>query len=150
MSKTIHIYTDGGCHGNPGPGGWAYIIEADGMRHSARGAEARTTNNRMELEAVIRALGYLAEHRMCEDATVHIHTDSQYVRNGITTWIHTWERNGWKTSGKKPVKNRELWMKLRAAEERCRVEWHWVRGHSGHAENEEVDGLVQEAIASLS
>lgn len=146
----IHVYTDGGCHGNPGPGGWAYVLEVDGARHVAKGAENQTTNNRMELTAVIHALTYLYRNGLCEEATVHIHTDSQYVRNGITSWIHTWERNGWKTSAKKPVKNRELWMSLREAEQRCRVEWHWVRGHSGHAGNEEVDGLVQEAISEIS
>jgi len=146
----VHIFTDGGCHGNPGPGGWAFILESGSGRHTERGAAHRTTNNRMELEAVIRALSYAAEHGLCEGATIHVHTDSQYVRNGITSWIRNWERNGWKTSSKKPVKNRELWMKLRDAEKRCRVEWHWVRGHAGHAENEEVDGLVQEAIAALS
>jgi ribonuclease HI len=150
VSGTIHIYTDGGCHGNPGPGGWAYIIEAEGLRHTAEGASLRTTNNRMELEAVIRALTYVADRGLCSEAAVHVHTDSQYVRNGITSWIHTWEKNGWKTSAKKPVKNRELWMQLREAAQRCPVEWHWVRGHSGHAENEEVDALVQKAIASIS
>jgi ribonuclease HI len=149
-AKEIQVYTDGGCHGNPGPGGWAYVLEVDGARYMAKGAENQTTNNRMELTAVIHALTHLYRNGLCEDSTVHIHTDSQYVRNGITSWIHTWERNGWKTSAKKPVKNRELWISLRDAEQRCRVEWHWVRGHSGHAGNEEVDGLVQEAIAEIS
>ncbi|MFP4372949.1 MAG: ribonuclease HI [Spirochaetaceae bacterium] len=149
-TKEVHVYTDGGCHGNPGPGGWAYVLEVDGFRHAEKGAEKRTTNNRMELSAVIHALRHLSRQGLCESATVHIHTDSQYVRNGITSWIHTWEGNGWKTSARKPVKNRELWMSLREAERRCRVEWHWVRGHSGHAGNEEVDGLVQDAIAEIS
>lgn len=149
-AKEIHVYTDGGCHGNPGPGGWAYVLEVDGARYMAKGAEDETTNNRMELTAVINALTHLYRNGLCEESTVHIHTDSQYVRNGITSWIHTWERNGWKTSARKPVKNRELWIRLREAEQRCRVEWHWVRGHSGHAGNEEVDGLVQEAIAEIS
>ena len=148
-SQAVHIFTDGGCHGNPGPGGWAFIVEREGTRHTAHGGAPATTNNRMELEAVIHALEYAAEHGLCT-TSVHIHTDSQYVRNGITTWIINWERNGWKTSAKKPVKNRELWMKLREAEKRCPVEWHWVRGHSGHPQNEEADALVQEAIAAVS
>lgn len=149
-SMGVHIFTDGGCHGNPGPGGWAFIIEGDGTRHTANGGAPATTNNRMELEAVIRALEYVSDHGLCDQYPVHIHTDSQYVRNGITKWIFNWERNGWKTSGKKPVKNRELWMKLREAERNCSVEWHWVRGHSGHLQNEEADALVQEAIAAVS
>ncbi|MFO8064605.1 MAG: ribonuclease HI [Spirochaetota bacterium] len=148
-TEEIHVYTDGGCHGNPGPGGWAFVVEGADLRHSSHGAEAKTTNNRMELEAVIRALTYLAEQGYCEESTVHVHTDSQYVRNGITSWIHSWEKNGWKTAAKKPVKNRDLWIKLREAERLCSVQWHWVRGHSGHAQNEEVDSLVQDAIATL-
>ncbi|MFP4012186.1 MAG: ribonuclease HI [Spirochaetaceae bacterium] len=148
--REIYVFTDGGCHGNPGPGGWAYIIEGADGRQSASGAEAETTNNRMELEAVIRALEYLLGQGYCRDGVIHVFTDSQYVRNGITGWISRWESNGWRTSAKKPVKNRELWMRLRNAEQRCRVEWHWVRGHSGHPENEEVDGMVQEAIRAAA
>src|SRR6056297_2756012 len=147
--EAITIYTDGGCSGNPGPGGWAFVLNDGQLQRERSGGAPATTNNRMELTAVIEALKTVQEELKESNRAIEVYTDSQYVRNGITSWIHNWERNGWKTSARKPVKNRELWIRLRDAEQRCNVEWHWVRGHSGHAGNEEVDGLVQEAIAEI-
>ena len=144
----IDVFTDGGCHGNPGPGGWAYVIETDGQRDEASGGEPDTTNNRMELEAVIQALRAVAQ-RGDEPRTVTVHTDSQYVRNGITTWIRTWMRNGWKTAAKKPVKNQDRWIRLHELESLVGPEWKWVRGHAGNELNERCDELVQQAIARL-
>jgi len=138
------IHTDGACSGNPGPGGWGAILQWNGHTRELKGGEAHTTNNRMELMAAIMALEALK--RGCD---VEIHTDSQYLRDGITKWIHGWKRNGWRTADKKPVKNAELWQRLEAALARHRVAWHWVRGHAGHDLNERADELARMAIAEL-
>jgi ribonuclease HI len=139
----VEIFTDGACRGNPGPGGGAALVRLDsptGARARERervGGEPLTTNNRMELVAAIEALNALT--RPCR---VQLHTDSQYVRDGITRWIHAWQRNGWRTSDRKPVKNADLWQQLLEAVARHRIEWHWVKGHSGHPENDRVDALA--------
>jgi ribonuclease HI len=134
---TVTIYTDGACKGNPGPGGWGALLVADAAEKELFGGETATTNNRMELLAVIRALESLK--RSCD---VDLYTDSQYVKQGIETWIHGWKRNGWKTADRKPVKNADLWQELLDAAGPHRVAWHWVRGHSGHPENDRVDALA--------
>ena len=133
----VEIFTDGACRGNPGPGGWAALLRTGEKEREISGGEPLTTNNRMELRAAIEALNALK--RPC---TVEIHTDSVYVRDGIMKWIHGWMRNGWRTADKKPVKNAELWQELLDAESRHEVRWHWVKGHSGHAENDRVDALA--------
>jgi ribonuclease HI len=133
----VEIFTDGACRGNPGPGGWAALIRSGSREKEIAGGEPLTTNNRMELMAAIRALEAL--RRPCR---VELHTDSQYLRDGITRWIHNWQRNGWRTSDKKPVKNAELWQELLEAARPHRIEWHWVKAHDGHAENERVDALA--------
>ena len=133
----VEIFTDGACRGNPGPGGWAALLRTGDKEREISGGEAHTTNNRMELRAAIEALNALK--RPCR---VEIHTDSNYVRDGITKWIHGWKRNGWRTADKKPVKNAELWQELIDASERHQVVWHWVKGHSGHPENDRVDALA--------
>ena len=138
MSDVVTIHTDGACKGNPGPGGWGALLESRGREKEIFGGEASTTNNRMELTAVIRALETLK--RACE---VELYTDSQYVKNGIEQWIHAWKRNGWKTADKKPVKNAELWQRLDTARQRHDIEWHWVKGHAGHPENERADELAR-------
>lgn len=140
------IYTDGGCHGNPGPGGWAYrIVTPDGaLIASDAGYESATTNNRMELTAVISGLDAAAHRGTC--ASITVVTDSEYVRNGITAWIVAWERNGWRTAKKTPVKNVDLWQRLRELDQRLGPQWAWVRGHAGDANNEACDRAVQEAI----
>ena len=143
----IEIWTDGGCQGNPGPGGWAYIVAADGVEREGSGFESSTTNNRMELTAVREALASLHATPAAATTTLTVHTDSQYVQKGITTWIHTWERNGWRTSGKKPVKNSELWLAISDLSRGRQIRWVWVMGHAGHEKNERCDRLVQEAIA---
>jgi ribonuclease HI len=140
----VVIHTDGACSGNPGPGGWGAILEWSGRRREIKGGEAHTTNNRMELMAAISALEALK--RPCD---VDLHTDSQYLRQGITSWIHGWKRNGWKTADRKPVKNADLWLRLDVAVARHTVHWHWVRGHSGHDLNERADELAREAIAEI-
>jgi ribonuclease HI len=139
--KTVEIFTDGACSGNPGPGGWGAILRYNGTEKELSGGEAETTNNRMELLAAISALSALKEP--CEAV---LHTDSKYVMDGISKWIHGWKKNGWKTSDKKPVKNGELWQALDAATQRHKVEWHWVKGHAGHAENERADELARMAM----
>lgn len=133
----VHIFTDGACRGNPGPGGWAALLRFGTRELELTGGEPMTTNNRMELLAAIRALEKLK--RPCR---VHLHTDSTYVRDGITKWIHGWRRNGWRTANKQPVKNAELWQQLLDATDSHRIDWHWVKGHSGHAENDRVDALA--------
>jgi len=133
----IEIFTDGACRGNPGPGGWAALLRTGHKEREISGGEAHTTNNRMELRAAIEALNALK--RPC---LVELHSDSQYVRDGITRWIHGWQRNGWRTADKKPVKNADLWQELLNAEARHDVKWHWVKGHSGHPENDRVDALA--------
>ena len=134
---SVEIFTDGACRGNPGPGGWAALIRSGTREQEISGGEALTTNNRMELTAAIEALNALK--RPCR---VELHTDSNYVRDGITKWIHAWQRNGWRTADKKPVKNADLWQQLLDAAARHQVRWHWVKGHSGHPENDRVDALA--------
>ena len=133
----VEIFTDGACRGNPGPGGWAALIRMGARERELSGGEPLTTNNRMELLAAIEGLKALK--RPCR---VRLTTDSNYVRDGITKWIHGWRRNGWRTADRKPVKNADLWQALLDAAEPHRVEWHWVKGHSGHAENDRVDELA--------
>ena len=140
----VDIYTDGACRGNPGPGGWAALLSYDGHEKELAGAEAQTTNNRMELTAVIRALQALKRR-----VPVRIYTDSEYVRRGITEWIGGWKRRGWVTAEKKPVKNQDLWQELDALAAANTVEWHWVKGHSGVPGNERVDRLANEAIDAM-
>ena len=140
----IVIYTDGGCSGNPGPGGWAFVLRDSGGETIGSGGEAATTNNRMELRAVIAALAE-AERRE-EGASVVLYTDSQYVKNGITSWIGSWKKNGWRTASKQPVKNRELWEELDAVASRVRPRFLWVEGHAGIEDNERCDALVQAEI----
>ena len=140
----ITVYTDGGSSPNPGTGGWAAILVSGVHKKEIKGGEANTTNNRMELMAAISALEALKK-----PSTVDMHTDSQYVHRGISQYIHTWKRNGWKTAEKAPVKNGELWQRLDAAVVRHDVRWHWVKGHAGHELNERADQLVQEAIADV-
>jgi len=139
---SFDIYTDGGCSGNPGPGAWAFVISRDEETTEGSGFERETTNNRRELTAVIRAL----ETAAAIDGNITIHTDSQYVKNGITQWIKNWERNGWKTSSKEPVKNQELWMRLKSLSDSRVVDWKWLKGHAGHEQNERCDSLVQAEI----
>ena len=138
MSKTVEIYTDGACSGNPGPGGWGVVLRYGGHEKELFGGEANTTNNRMELMAAIMGLELLT--RPC---TVRLTTDSQYVRKGITEWLAGWKRNNWKTASKTPVKNVELWQRLEKAAETHQVQWCWVKGHSGHPENEKADELAR-------
>jgi ribonuclease HI len=138
----VTIYTDGACSGNPGPGGWGALLVYGEKRKVIKGGEPDTTNNRMELMAAIMALSALK--RPC---VVDLWTDSQYVRQGITSWLYGWKSNGWRTADKKPVKNADLWQQLDEARLRHEVHWHWVKGHAGHAENEEVDGLAREGMA---
>lgn len=138
----VVIHTDGACSGNPGPGGWGAILESGPHRKEINGGEARTTNNRMELTAAIEALEALKG-----PSDVELHTDSNYLRGGITSWIKNWKRNGWRTADRKPVKNAELWQRLEQAEARHRVNWHWVKGHAGHDENERADELAREGMA---
>jgi ribonuclease HI len=142
--KVVDIFTDGACSGNPGPGGWGAVLRYDGHEKDIFGGERQTTNNRMELMAAIMALEGLKR-----PVKVRLHTDSQYVKNGITEWIRGWKRNGWRTADKKPVKNVDLWQRLEAALARHEVSWHWVRGHSGHPENERADALARRGIAEL-
>jgi ribonuclease HI len=145
----VKIYTDGGCSGNPGPGGWAYVIVEDtGIIAEKWGAEKNTTNNRMELGAVIAALDFLSVSALSPEK-ITVFTDSQYVQKGITQWIHTWKRNNWQTSGKEPVKNRELWQRLDELAGRFSIQWAWIKGHAGDEFNERCDRMTQEAISSL-
>ncbi len=145
----IRIYTDGGCSGNPGPGAWAYIILQAETRLSSSESAPDTTNNRMELSAVIAALEQVARRREWDRLSLEIYTDSEYVQKGITRWIRAWEVNGWRTSGKQPVKNQDLWKRLRELASRRPVQWHWLAGHAGHPLNEECDRMVRQAIARL-
>ena len=140
-AKRVVIHTDGACSGNPGPGGWGAILEFNGRERELSGGEALTTNNRMELTAAIEALSALKGR-----CAVELHTDSEYLRNGINQWIHRWKRNGWRTAAKKPVKNAELWQALDALAASHDIEWHWVRGHAGHAENERADALARQGM----
>ena len=141
MSCAVVIYTDGACKGNPGPGGWGALLRSGARERELFGGDPLTTNNRMELTAVIRALEALKR-----PSHVSLYTDSQYVQKGISEWIHTWKRKGWKTADKKPVKNEDLWRQLDELAARHEVEWHWVRGHDGHPENERADKLANKGI----
>ncbi len=144
LSELVEIYTDGACRGNPGPGGWAALLRNKDRELLCYGAEAHTTNNRMELRAALEGLTALKRPSM-----VRLTTDSQYVRQGITSWVAGWKRNGWKTSGRQPVKNQDLWAALDAVSSRHRIEWCWVKGHSGHPDNERVDAAANEAIDDM-
>jgi ribonuclease HI len=137
----VVIYTDGACKGNPGPGGWGALLRSGDAERELFGGEAQTTNNRMELTAVIRALESLT--RGC---AVEIYTDSQYVKNGIQTWIHNWKRNGWKTADRKPVKNAELWRELETQAGRHAIAWHWVKGHADNEGNQRADALANRGV----
>lgn len=137
----VEIFTDGACSGNPGPGGWGAVLRFRGQEKELSGGEAETTNNRMELMAAIAALEALK--RPCP---VTLTTDSTYVRDGITRWIHGWRKNGWKTAAKKPVKNEDLWKRLDAAAKGHKIDWRWIKGHAGHPENERADALARAAI----
>ncbi len=141
----IEIFTDGACSGNPGPGGWGAILRWRGHEKELSGGENPTTNNRMELMAAIAALETLKR-----PSSVAVYTDSTYVRDGITKWIHGWKRNGWRTSAKKPVKNEDLWRRLDQALSPHAVDWHWVKGHAGHPENERADQLARDAAVSVN
>ena len=137
----VEIHTDGACRGNPGPGGWGAWLVSGSHERELWGGEAHTTNNRMELTAAIEALAALKRH-----CRVQLYTDSQYVRNGITEWLPQWKKRGWKTAGRKPVKNVDLWVRLEQEIERHEVHWHWVRGHSGHDGNERADALANRGV----
>jgi ribonuclease HI len=143
-NKKVEMYTDGACRGNPGPGGWGVLLRYNGVEKELHGGEAETTNNRMELMAAIQGLEALTR-----PVVVDLTTDSQYVMKGITEWLDNWQRRGWKTSANKPVKNYELWQRLIAALEKHEVHWHWVRGHTGHPENERADELANQGIDEL-
>ena len=135
------IYTDGACSGNPGPGGWGALLQFGEHERELKGGERNTTNNRMELTAAIAALEILK--RACK---VQLHTDSTYLRDGMTCWIHNWKRNGWRTTAKKPVKNFDLWQRLDKAIQRHDIEWHWIKGHAGDPGNEAADALAQQGL----
>jgi len=145
VAEVVRIYTDGACKGNPGPGGWGALLRYGDHERELWGGDPATTNNRMELLAVIRALESLK--RRCE---VEVYTDSQYVRNGITTWMADWKRRGWKTADRKPVKNMDLWQRLDTLAADHHVRWHWVRGHAGHDGNERADQLANRGVAELA
>ena len=144
MESEVEIFTDGACSGNPGPGGWGALLRYQGREKTLSGAERDTTNNRMEMMAAIRSLESLK--RPCR---VRLTTDSKYVKDGITSWIHGWKKRGWKTAARQPVKNADLWQRLDKAVQAHQVSWHWVRGHSGHPENERADQLATEAIRTI-
>jgi ribonuclease HI len=145
QSDVVHIYTDGACKGNPGVGGWGALLQSGGRVRELFGGEPATTNNRMELMAVIRALEALKK-----PCRVRLHTDSQYVQLGISRWIHGWKKNGWRTADKKPVKNADLWRELDELAARHEIEWLWVKGHAGHEGNERADVLANLGAASVS
>jgi ribonuclease HI len=142
--ETVEIFSDGACRGNPGPGGWGAILRLNDVEKELFGGEAATTNNRMELTAVIRALEALKRA-----SRVRLYTDSQYVQKGISQWIHEWKRRGWRTADKKPVKNADLWRRLDELAAQHDIEWHWVRGHAGHVENERADRLANRGIPGV-
>lgn len=144
MSEAVEIFTDGACRGNPGPGGWAAVLRYREHEKVISGAEPETTNNRMELMAAIAALEALKR-----GSRVVLTTDSQYLRRGVREWMATWKKNGWRTASKQPVKNRDLWERLDAARHRHDIEWHWVKGHSGHPENERADQEANKAIDAM-
>ncbi len=144
MSEVVEVYTDGACKGNPGVGGWGVLLRVGTRTRELCGGEAHTTNNRMELTAVIRALEALK--RQCR---VKLHTDSKYVQQGITAWIHDWKKRGWKTAARKPVKNEDLWRRLDELAQRHEIEWLWVKGHAGHDGNERADELANRGVATV-
>ncbi|MCS4532838.1 ribonuclease HI [Neisseria montereyensis] len=144
MEKTVYLYTDGACKGNPGAGGWGVLMRYGSHEKELCGGEPETTNNRMELTAVIKGLQALK--RRCR---VEIHTDSQYVKNGMESWIHGWKKNGWKTAAKKPVKNEDLWRQLDELVQQHDVSWVWVKGHAGHRDNERADELANQGAAQF-
>ncbi len=145
-AEFVKIFTDGACKGNPGPGGWAWLMKFEpvGIESRDKGGEPNTTNNRMELTAAIKALEHLLG-----SLKIAIYTDSKYLRNGITEWIENWKKKGWRTANKKPVKNQDLWERLDALRSQHEIEWVWVKAHDGHRENELVDNLANEAIEEL-
>jgi ribonuclease HI len=145
VAELVEIYTDGACKGNPGPGGWGALLRAGRREKELFGGEPDTTNNRMELTAVIRALETLKR-----PARIAVFTDSEYVRKGITEWLAAWKRRGWKTADRKPVKNEALWRRLDEVASRHEIRWHWVKGHSGHVDNERADALANRGVASLT
>jgi len=145
MTSRVTIYTDGACKGNPGPGGWGAVLMLGDVEKEMFGGESPTTNNRMELTAVIKALGALK--RAC---SVDLYTDSQYVRQGITAWIHNWKKNGWKTADRKPVKNADLWQALDAAQASHDIAWHWVKGHADNPGNLRADALANRGVTSVA
>lgn len=144
MNKKVELFTDGACRGNPGPGGWGAILRYNGKEKHISGAELHTTNNRMELQAAISALASLT--RNCDAILT---TDSRYLKDGITRWLSNWKKNGWRTADKKEVKNKDLWQQLDELAQCHHVEWHWVKAHNGHTENELADQLAREAIDKL-
>jgi ribonuclease HI len=144
-AEVVQVYADGACRGNPGPGGWGAILRAGGNEKELFGGVSQTTNNRMELTAVVRALEAL-EH----SSIVEVYTDSQYVQKGISEWLPDWKRRGWRTADKKPVKNVDLWQELERVAGKHRVTWHWVRGHAGHPENERADELANRGVDEMS
>jgi ribonuclease HI len=144
-AEVVQVYADGACKGNPGPGGWGAILRAGGSEKELFGGVSQTTNNRMELTAVVRALEAL-EH----PSTVEVYTDSQYVQKGISEWLPDWKRRGWRTADKKPVKNVDLWQELERVAGKHRVTWHWVKGHAGHPENERADELANRGVDEMS
>lgn len=145
VEKRVTIYTDGACSGNPGPGGWGALLIYGNVEKELSGAELETTNNRMELLAAIRAIEAIKR-----SSKIDLYTDSNYLRQGITEWVHGWKRNGWKTADKKPVKNVDLWEQLHALVDTHDITWHWVRGHSGDVNNDRVDALARQAIKNLT
>jgi ribonuclease HI len=140
-NELVEIFSDGACRGNPGPGGWGVLLRSNGLEKELWGGEAATTNNRMELMAAIRGLEALKR-----PSRVRLTTDSQYVHKGISQWIHSWKRTGWKTADRKPVKNEDLWRRLDELRSQHEVEWHWIKGHAGHPENERADRLANKGI----
>lgn len=141
----MELYSDGACRGNPGPGGWGVLLRYDGIEKTLKGGTANTTNNRMELQATIEGLRALK--RPCH---VIVYTDSKYVQDGISKWIHNWRKNNWKTTDKKPIKNQDLWLELDLEASKHEIEWRWVKGHSDHPENDRADALARQAIDELS
>ena len=144
MNKKVEIYTDGACSGNPGPGGWGVLIQLDNKNIELSGGDNETTNNRMELMAAIKAL-----EKMNKDYKINLYTDSNYVKDGITSWISNWKKNSWKTANKKDVKNKDLWIRLDAAIKGKDISWIWVKGHAGNAGNEQADYLARSALEKL-
>jgi len=145
VAEVVRIYTDGACKGNPGPGGWGALLRSGGHERELFGGEPHTTNNRMELTAVIRALAALRA-----PSRVEVFTDSEYVKKGVTDWLQAWKRRGWKTADRRPVKNIDLWRQLDELAGRHEVAWHWVRGHAGHADNERADALANRGVETVS